>query len=119
MSGTLNVTWCGPAPRAAMKRCKKPFAGPSGTITSIAPRPAARRERLDRVDAAQRVPDLLGEHAPPLFDLGLGRVHEAAVVGELERRLEQHLRDRLRAVDAPLEVVLAAEPEAGVDEAAL
>src|SRR5207247_2693505 len=37
----------------------------------------------------------------------------------LESGLEQHLRDRFRAVDAVLELILPSEPEAGIEEAAL
>ena len=44
-------------------------------------RAPARGERLDGVDAAQRGPDLIGEHVPPALDLGLGRQYH------LQRRI--------------------------------
>src|SRR4030095_5717125 len=82
-------------------------------------RHATLRQQLDGVDAPDGGTDLVGERLAALRQVGCGGLEQAPAAGEAQRRLEEHLRDRLRALDAALEQVLPAEAHAPAQERVL
>src|SRR5262249_49976062 len=62
-------------------------------------RATAGVEGIDRVYAADRTADLLGEHRAPRGEVFLRGIYETAVARQAQRGLEEHARDRLRAAD--------------------
>src|SRR5207249_5503543 len=122
------------APRAATAGAQvqavglnvKARCGPRRSTRSNEPRPAARDERVDRVEAPDGGADLVGEGAPTGDEIDALRVrcrrrrwYDAAVAGEAEGGREEDLRDRLVAAEAALEVVLLAAGDAAREKGSL
>src|SRR5262245_39752787 len=80
---------------------------------------AGLRQQLDGVGAAERGADLLVERPPPLGKIRRAGLEKAAVAGQPECSLEEHLGDGLAALDAALQEVLLAEGEAAAQERVL
>src|SRR5262245_1539389 len=80
---------------------------------------AALRQQVDGVRPPDGAADLVRECLAALGELRRADLEQPAIVGEAQRRLEQHPGDRLRAPDAPLEEILLAERHAAAEEGAL
>jgi len=75
----------------------------SGAWLIHQPRPPARRQRVDRIQAPHHLAHLRREGGAALALVGEAAVQQPAVAREVERGLEVHLRNRLGAQDPFLE----------------
>src|SRR5207249_64122 len=73
-------------------------------------------QRLDHVEAPDRVAHLGGEGAAALGEVGCARGDQLPVPREGERAPEEGLRDGLRREDASLQLVLPAERQAAAEK---